>query len=57
MLIVKKEFFLSIRALVEFANTQHLNRKNFIQVVPARDEPGYYLIYQQLDKEESEDEQ
>lgn len=52
MLTVKKEYFGSIRALVDFANSLHLNRKNFIQVVPARDEPGYYLIYQQLDKED-----
>ena len=54
MLTVKKEYFNSIRALVDFMNDNRLNKKHYLQTVQAIDEPGYFLIYQTLEKEDEQ---
>ena len=45
-MVIYKEYFKSLRDLVEFANEQKLTKDNIIQIVTAVGELGYYLIYQ-----------
>lgn len=52
--MIAKEYFVSLGALVDWSNQQGINKNDIIDIIKADGMTGYYLLYQEKEKEKED---
>lgn len=51
--MIAKEYFLSLGTLVDWSNQQGIDKNDIIDIIKADGMTGYYLLYQEKEKEDN----
>jgi len=52
--MIAKEYFSSLGALADWSNQQGINKNDIIDIIKADGMTGYYLLYQEKEKEKED---